>query len=436
MKHSVFFLIFISALMFLPSEATAQVKVDLKGRVNREADKRAKKKTEEAVDAGFDKLEEGIKGIFKRKNKNDTDQGEDVAAEGNEEAGATAGNQSGGGKGSNAASPTLSWSKYDFVPGDKIIFEDIQENEENGEFPSRWDLVEGRVENAVFDNKNVIYFMTASSKIIPYLKNREHDYLPDEFTLEFDAWFETDEYTSYIIWFRDVKNQENAPDELYYQIFSVTPNSAATLHNKNKGIYPNKDYEWNTDDEPSFWRHVSVSFNRRALKVYLDETRLLNVPNMEINPMGITIGIDNFGTAGVKGINRFIKNIRIAEGAVKLYDKLLQDGKIIANGIRFDVNKATLKPESMGVINTIFQLMQEHPELKFSVEGHTDSDGDDAFNQTLSEQRASAVINALTEIGIDAGRLTSKGWGENKPLDTNATPEAKANNRRVEFVKI
>jgi len=152
--------------------------------------------------------------------------------------------------------------------------------------------------------------------------------------------------------------------------------------------------------------------------------------------MGITIGIDNFGTAGVKGINRFIKNIRIAEGAVKLYDKLLQDGKIIANGIRFDVNKATLKPESMGVINTIFQLMQEHPELKFSVEGHTDSDGDDAFNQTLSEQRASAVINALTEIGIDAGRLTSKGWGENKPLDTNATPEAKANNRRVEFVKI
>jgi OOP family OmpA-OmpF porin len=436
MKLPVFFSVFIIALMLLSSEANAQVKINLKGKVKREADKHANQKADQAVDAAFDKLEEGIKGIFKKKNKNDTDQGEDVVAEGSEEAGATAGNKSGSGQGRNAASPTLSWSKYDFVPGDKIIFEDNQENEENGEFPSRWDLVEGRVENAVFDNQNVIYFMTASSKIIPYLKNREHDYLPDEFTLEFDAWFEADEYTSYIIWFRDVKNQENAPDELYYQIFGVTPNSAATLHNVNKGIYPNKDYEWNTSDDPSFWRHVSVSFNRRALKVYLDETRLLNVPNMEINPVGITIGIDNFGTAGVKGINRFIKNVRIAEGAVKLYDKLLQDGKIITNGIRFDVNKATLKPESMGVINEIATLMNEYPEIKFSVEGHTDSDGDDAFNQTLSEQRASTVVNALTKIGIDAGRLTSNGWGENKPLDTNATPEGKANNRRVEFVKI
>ncbi|KPK80281.1 MAG: hypothetical protein AMS27_17200, partial [Bacteroides sp. SM23_62_1] len=93
-------------------------------------------------------------------------------------------------------------------------------------------------------------------------------------------------------------------------------------------------------------------------------------------------------------------------------------------------------PESMGVINEIATLMNEYPEIKFSVEGHTDSDGDDAFNQTLSEQRASTVVNALTKIGIDAGRLTSNGWGENKPLDTNAIPEGKANNRRVEFVKI
>jgi len=85
------------------------------------------------------------------------------------------------------------------------------------------------------------------------------------------------------------------------------------------------------------------------------------------------------------------------------------NGKIIANGIRFDVNKATLKPESMGVINEIAGLMKEHPEVNFSVEGHTDSDGDDAFNQTLSEQPAETVVNTLKKLGIDGSRMTSKG---------------------------
>ncbi|HKL32597.1 MAG TPA: OmpA family protein, partial [Tangfeifania sp.] len=131
----------------------------------------------------------------------------------------------------------------------------------------------------------------------------------------------------------------------------------------------------------------------------------------------------------------YIKNFRLAEGGVKYYDRFLQDGKIVANGIRFDVNKATLRPESMGVINEIAALMKDHPEVNFSVEGHTDSDGEDASNQTLSEQRAATVVSTLVTMDIDSNRLTSKGWGESKPMDTNDTPEGKANNRRVEFVK-
>ncbi len=74
-----------------------------------------------------------------------------------------------------------------------------------------------------------------------------------------------------------------------------------------------------------------------------------------------------------------LKNVRIAKGGVKYYDRMMQDGKIIVNGIRFDVNKSTLKPESMGAINEIYTLMKDNPGLKFSVEGHTDSQGDDAF---------------------------------------------------------
>ena len=90
----------------------------------------------------------------------------------------------------------------------------------------------------------------------------------------------------------------------------------------------------------------------------------------------------------------------------------------------------------MGVINNIASLMQDHPELKFSVEGHTDSDGDEASNQILSEARANTVMNTLVTLGISADRLIAKGWGESTPMDTNDTPEGKANNRRVEFVKV
>lgn len=120
---------------------------------------------------------------------------------------------------------------------------------------------------------------------------------------------------------------------------------------------------------------------------------------------------------------------------MKLYDKFLSEGKIITNGIRFDVNKANIKPESMGVNNEIAKLMKDHPEVNFSVEGHTDSDGETAFNQDLSERRAEAVVAELVRQGIESSRLSSKGFGETTPVDTNNTPEGKANNRRVEFVK-
>ena len=131
-----------------------------------------------------------------------------------------------------------------------------------------------------------------------------------------------------------------------------------------------------------------------------------------------------------------IKNIKIAEGGKKLYDRVLADGKFVTRGILFDINKATLKPSSMGVINTISKMMLTHTDLKFRIEGHTDSDGGDEANLKLSEKRASAVKSALIRSGVDANRLKAKGMGESVPVSDNTTPEGKANNRRVEFVKL
>jgi outer membrane protein OmpA-like peptidoglycan-associated protein len=161
----------------------------------------------------------------------------------------------------------------------------------------------------------------------------------------------------------------------------------------------------------------------------MDDTRLINIPHLEGNPMGITIQGENADEM------MYLRNVRIAKGGVKYYDRVLSDGKIIVNGIRFDVNKATIKPQSNGAINKIFKLMQKQPDLRFSVEGHTDSDGDEAANLKLSKARGKAVMDKLISMGIAADRLKYDGFGESKPIADNGTAEGKANNRRVEFVK-
>ena len=116
--------------------------------------------------------------------------------------------------------------------------------------------------------------------------------------------------------------------------------------------------------------------------------------------------------------------------------KKFTDSKIVTHGINFDVNKATIRPESMGTMNMIVQVMRDNPDIKFEVGGHTDSDGADDYNLKLSQQRADAVKDQLIKLGIDAARLTSKGYGETKPISDNNSLEGKANNRRVEFVKM
>ena len=325
------------------------------------------------------------------------------------------------------------WSKYDFVPGETVLFNDNLEGEQNGEFPSQWDLIDGYVENALFEGENVIRFPVESAgAIIKPLLKKEGDYLPDKFTIEFDMYL-SHRTTRYTIMLWDKGKSFHRPSELGdIGIIEVGYEQGASYDGgkmrRNLPKESQKDYP--------HWRHAAISFNVRALKIYIDQDRLLMMPNVKGNPTSISLKGSTYDYSQTGDYPTMIKNIRIAEGAVKLYDRFLTDGKIVANGIKFDSGKATLKPESMGVINEIVKLMKEHPEIKFSVEGHTDSDGDTQLNQNLSEQRANTVMNELIEQGIDGERMVSKGFGEDVPVAENSTPEGKANNRRVEFVKM
>ena len=322
------------------------------------------------------------------------------------------------------------WSKYNFVPGDEIIFEDNLAGEENGEFPSRWDLLKGNAENASMDGEPVIK-LDNDTFIAPLMETDR--YLPEVITIEFDAYFD-DAYHTYqhynVRFYPGVSGAEKINGGDLYPL-DITMNGARIRRTEPDGNHREyENYLANKVKSPG-WKHVAISYNKRALKVFLDEDRILNIPNIDVDP-----GVFSIQAHTVGELTSAIKNIRIAEGGKKLYDRVVSDGKFVTRGITFDVNKANLKPESMGVINEIAAMMKEHQDLKFSIEGHTDSDGDENSNLKLSESRANAVKDALAELGVDASRLQAKGLGESVPVSDNSKPEGKANNRRVEFVKI
>ena len=327
----------------------------------------------------------------------------------------------------------MAYAKNDFVPGDEIFFEDLMDNEQLGEFPSMWDLHRGNAEIATIDGKKVIAMDGGDSWLEPLMKTPKN-YLGDVFTLEFD-YFQQREGGSSGSWELDFMTPDaNIDLDVFTIKWSNSVNSDGT-----KAIL----YGWTATSgrsngsttvksAPGQWHHISVSFNRRALKVYYNGERIVNVPNVQSPPGWVTFWSGN----GETGKNTFIKDVRFAKGAVPLYDRMLTDGKFITYGITFDVGKSTIKPESMGEINRIATLLKENPDLKFSVEGHTDSTGSAATNQTLSEARSQAVVDKLVENGIARDRLTAAGKGQSSPIADNGTDEGRAKNRRVEFVKL
>jgi OmpA-OmpF porin, OOP family len=408
-------------------------------KVEREAEKRTEKRVNKGIDNVFDGVEEGIdETVDGDPNKKD-DSKKETETKKTDEKNNTSSDQTKSKTNTNKQDnsvgevkqePVLVWNKYDFIPGTEIIFEDDFVGESNGEFPSRWDVTKGTVEIANWGGENVVWLKKTNSNgpdaILPYLKNRAEDYLPDEFTIEMDVYFHSDFHlnSDYYVFLYDSKNQ--------MKILSPSKPIRITFNQITYDLKGDTYPEHDKMKPKEGWRHVAISFNKRVLKGYLDDMRLVNIPNIEFNPTGVMISAHNVSGNG----KPFVKNVRIAKGAVPLYDKFLTDGKFITTGIKFDVAKATIKPESMGTINYVVKMMQDHPELKFSVEGHTDSDGADAANQSLSEARAKAVKETMIKAGISADRLTSKGHGETKPMAGNDTPEGKAQNRRVEFVKI
>jgi outer membrane protein OmpA-like peptidoglycan-associated protein len=128
--------------------------------------------------------------------------------------------------------------------------------------------------------------------------------------------------------------------------------------------------------------------------------------------------------------------VRFAESIPDFSQIISSSGRYVTHGILFDTDSDKIKPESAPVIKQIVSGLEKNPNLKLLIEGHTDSVGDAAHNLDLSKRRAEAVRAVLiSQFNVDASRLTSAGLGSTKPVDSNDTPQGRAQNRRVELVK-
>jgi OmpA-OmpF porin, OOP family len=126
----------------------------------------------------------------------------------------------------------------------------------------------------------------------------------------------------------------------------------------------------------------------------------------------------------------------VTADASSLADSLQTSGHVAVYGIHFDIGKAVIQPDSEPILTEIVKLLQQNPDLKLRIEGHTDNQGNSVTNQSLSEKRAQAVVLWLTAKGINASRLSAKGFGASQPVGDNATDQGRAQNRRVELVRL
>ncbi len=337
------------------------------------------------------------------------------------------------------------YEQSDFVPGAVVFFEDDLQNEQMGEFPSKWDLIEGSADVATLKGKKCIHFEPGTW--IETLMTNQNSYLPDVFTLEFDFWMndpKTEMSNCYELNFEDSDTHDVYEIRIgeSYSKLEVTCRYMSTAGEwRDSG--GGKTWEMKKND----WSHFAMSFNKRALKIYINNKRVINIPNCT---PAVRMRIHQAEWGGFNGNKNYMTNFRYAKGAMDLYEQKTTDmsaaaaavekaiaetGKFVTNNILFETGKATLKPESMEEIQKVAEYMKKNPSARFEVQGHTDNVGSDKTNDPLSQQRAEAVVKALEDMGVDPFNLRPVGKGSHEPVADNGTEAGRAKNRRVEFIK-
>lgn len=350
--------------------------------------------------------------------------------------------------------PTLkSYSKFDFIPGEKIIYAEDFAQDAIGELPLTWNA-SGKGEVQTIDGKQGKWLRGFENTF--YLTGNKKGF-GENFTVEFDAIFYFEpKVKGYVLPYwkmglmssggLDPADNSFLRDQTEYNAAQVTfspgSNGAAYVETyaKRKPTFKS-DRMYLGDLTPFFNQvvHYSIQVQKTRYRMWINEKKVFDMPRAvnigdTLNQLYFYLESSNYQE---DEIGLFVSNIKVATGLPDTRHKLIDEGKFSTTGILFDVNAATIKPESNGVLKELGGLLNEHKDVKIKIIGHTDSDGTDAANLELSKKRSEAVKAALVkEYSIDESRLQTDGKGESVPVGDNKTKEGKAQNRRVEFIKL
>jgi len=402
---------------------------DILEKVKDKVEDKAEEKTDEAIDKTIDEATENQD--EEKKDENSAEK------ESNDE-----GNVSKNSTTTVKEEELKSFSKYDFIPGDQVLFYEDFSQDNIGDFPALWNT-NSSGEVVTLNNYPSHWFQVGNGgTFMPDMKGS----FGENFTLEYDLVYApaspTNE-TQYNIEFISGKGEDEGIDALVPGnggcSFAINGGSVSISgwKDQNYGNVNNtKDVNILSNSKNEKVR-VSFSFQKQRVRFWLNEEKIYDLPKL----LGSDLVIDHirFSTGQTDDQKPFlyITNLRIATGKPDMRSKLLTEGKLVTHGILFDVNSDKIKPESYGTLKEIANVLKENSSVKVKIVGHTDSDGDDASNLDLSKRRAASVKNTLnSEFGIDGSRIETDGKGESQPVTDNNSQEGKANNRRVELIKL
>ena len=346
-----------------------------------------------------------------------------------------------------------SFTKYDFIPGELILYYENFEGEALAELPTNWNT-SGTGETTTLDKFPGNWLRM--HKPFTYLSNNKKEF-GENYTVEFDlilqlknnGWaypefyfglFSTkDEPNDDNIFLRDQKKYGAvvttiAPAE--FKNSKVRVNSY--LANRSHFTGDNKVYESleNYYGKPV---HIAIQVQKERMRIWINEEKLFDVPKavppgVIMNQLYFEVGHTNYKEDQYA---IYASNIKVATGKPDTRHKLVEEGKFSTTGILFDFQSAVIKPESYAVVKEIAAVLKENSSMRIKVIGHTSNDGDDNANMELSKKRSAAVKEMLvSEFGVDEARLEAEGKGETQPVADNKTKEGKMLNRRVEFIKL
>lgn len=432
-------------ILFLVQTNVSFAQFDILGKIKEKVEQKANEKTDEAIDKGAEVIE-------KKATEKKQDEGEDEVqkTEQKTEKSVASGNEE---KQKAAEEGLKSFSKYDFVPGEKVLFYEDFSQDNVGDFPAKWNT--NATGEVVTINKYPGKWLKAKNACL-YVPDFPKPF-PENYTIEFDMIFNGTTEGSYLGNVNFMLIASANSDEYLkhpYTHHGVSPVNAAievALSNDVASRFTascvNNDSEpVNTDLSNDILKgkygkivRVSISAQKQRFRVWVDGRKIYDLPKF-LYPATydiFKIGLWYFDDQNPDTYEVLFSNLRFAVGLPDMRNKLLTDGRLVTHGINFDVNSDKIKPESYGTLKEIASVLKDNPTVKVKIVGHTDSDGQDAANMELSKKRSAAVKNALAaEFGIDTSRMDTDGKGESEPIADNNTIEGKANNRRVEFIKL